>query len=51
MTVEEDGKGLDQQSDRKQWEQTRQGWWFDAQDQRLWIRLPSVQNIRVTLQD
>jgi alpha-glucosidase (family GH31 glycosyl hydrolase) len=50
-TIEADGKGLDQQSDQKEWEQTRQGWWFDAKNQRLWIRLASVQNVRLTLRD
>ena len=47
--VKADGKVLDQQSNAPDWERTRQGWWFDAKDQRLWIHLPSAQHIRVTL--
>jgi alpha-glucosidase (family GH31 glycosyl hydrolase) len=49
--VKVDGKVLDQRSDPKDSEQTRPGWWFDAKDQRLWIRLASAQDIRVTLEE
>ncbi len=47
--VKADGKVLDQQSNARDWERTRHGWWFDAKDQRLWIRLAGAQSIRVTL--
>ena len=49
IAVKADGKVLDRQSKLLDWERTHQGWWFDAKDQRLWIRLPSAQDIRVTL--
>ena len=49
--VKADGKVLDQQSKLLDWERTRQGWWFDANDQRLWIRLASAQSVRVTLEE
>ena len=36
-------QGLGSAIQRADWERTRQGWWFDAKDQRLWIHLPSAQ--------
>ena len=34
-----------------EWEKDQRAWWYDAVDQRLWIRLAGVRDIRVTVDD
>lgn len=50
-TVEVDGKVLDQRASAADWEKERQAWWFDAADQRLWIRAAGVENTRIRISD
>jgi alpha-D-xyloside xylohydrolase len=42
---------LEQRSSNADWERVREGWWFNAEDHRLWIHLASAQNIRVMLEE
>ena len=49
--VTAEGKPLDQHASVTVWEKSRRGWWFDAADQRLWIRLADVKDTRVTIAD
>ena len=48
-TVAADGKQLDQQTSATDWEKSVAGWWFDADDQRLWIRAKAVRDVRVKI--
>jgi alpha-glucosidase (family GH31 glycosyl hydrolase) len=49
VTVE--GKRLDAFVSTADWENSQHGWWFDAAERRLWIRLAAVRNTRVTIAD
>jgi hypothetical protein len=50
-TMTRDGKGLDRQATQADWERSRQGWWYAAEDRRLWVRLAGAGSTRVTLDD
>ncbi len=42
---------LDQQNSRAEWDKLPSGWWYDAADQRLWIRVSGVWDTRVTIEN
>jgi len=46
-SVEADGKLLERRPNRASWEADRQGWWYDGDDRRLWIRLANARSSRV----
>jgi alpha-glucosidase (family GH31 glycosyl hydrolase) len=50
-TVDADGKKLVQQLSFADWEKSRSGWWYDAADRRLWIRLAAVKNAQVKISE
>ena len=49
--VQAEAKSLKQRSNRADWEKADRGWWFDAQDQRLWIRLKNAGYARLKLEN
>jgi alpha-glucosidase (family GH31 glycosyl hydrolase) len=50
-TVRADGNSLEPRSNRTEWEKADRGWWFDAQDQRVWVRLKDAGHARVDLEN
>jgi alpha-glucosidase (family GH31 glycosyl hydrolase) len=50
-TVTMNGRPLEQQATRAAWESGRQGWWYAAKGQRLWVRLAGAGSTRVNLDD
>jgi hypothetical protein len=49
--VRADGNSLEQRTNRTDWEKADRGWWFDAQDQRVWVRLKDAGHARVDLEN
>lgn len=41
---------IQKRSSRSEWEATKQGWWHDPDDQRLWVRVPDVKETVVTIE-
>jgi alpha-glucosidase (family GH31 glycosyl hydrolase) len=50
-TITVNGKAAERRRDRADWEGTREGWWYSAEDQRLWIRLVNAGDTRVKLDE
>jgi alpha-glucosidase (family GH31 glycosyl hydrolase) len=50
-SVAANGKVLDRRANAAAWEKDQQAWWFDAVDQRLWVRLAGVKDARVKIND
>lgn len=40
---------LDKHASAAEWEKTQRGWWYDAADQRLWIRLAGARDVRIAI--
>ena len=43
-SIEQDGKPVPQIAQKNDGEKSSSGWWYDSQDQRLWIRLAGVRD-------
>ncbi len=43
-SIQQDGKPIRQIAKKSDWEKSANGWWYDGQDQRLWIRLAGVRD-------
>ena len=43
-SIQQDGKTVPQIAERSDWEKSTSGWWYDVQNQRLWIRLAGVRD-------
>ena len=46
-----DGKAADRQATAAAWERSPRGWWYDAAERRLWIRVAGAQNTTVSIED
>jgi alpha-glucosidase (family GH31 glycosyl hydrolase) len=50
-SIEVDGKTLVQRSSAADWEKDQYGWWFNAADRRLWIRVAGAASTRFEIHD
>jgi hypothetical protein len=50
-SVRADGNSLEPRTNRTDWEKADRAWWFDAEDQRVWVRLKDAGDARVDLEN
>ena len=49
VTVQVDQTALKKAASFSHWESEEKSWWYDAADLRLWVRLPKVRDLRVSI--
>jgi hypothetical protein len=49
--VHVDQTPLDKRTNAADWEKTERGWWYDADDQRLWVSIANARDVRVKIED
>ena len=49
-SVQIDQTPLDKQASAAEWANSQRGWWYDATNQRLWIRHAGTRDLRITIE-